>query len=141
MRIRPIADGDVDAVVTLWGACGLTRPWNAPHDDIALARKTPQCEIFVGTDHDATVASVLVGSDGHRGWIYYLAVDPDRQKDGLGSEVMAHGEKWLRELGVPKVELMIRPENDAVRQFYERIGYSVEDRVVMSRWFDGREGS
>jgi len=93
MRIRPIADVDVDAVVTLWGVCGLTRPWNAPHDDITLARKTPQCEIFVGTNNDAIVASVLLGSDGHRCWIYYLGVDPDHQIDGLGREIMAHGEK------------------------------------------------
>jgi len=114
---------------------------NAPHDDIALARKTPQCEIFVGTDNDAIVASVLVGSDGHRCWIYYLAVEPDRQTDGLGREIMAHGEKWLRELGIPKVALMIRLENVAVRQLYERIGYSVEDRIVMSRRVDGREGN
>jgi ribosomal protein S18 acetylase RimI-like enzyme len=141
MRIRPIADEDVDAVVALWGACGLTRPWNAPYDDIALARETPQCEIFVGLDNDTIVASVLCGSDGHRGWIYYLAVNPDRQKDGLGREIMAHGEGWLRNLGVPKIELMIRPENDTVRQFYERIGYAVEDRIIMSRWVDGRKGS
>ena len=52
---------------------------------------------------------------------------------------MAHGEEWLRSLGVPKVELMIRPENDVVRQIYERIGYEVEDRIVMSRWIDGRQ--
>ena len=114
---------------------------NAPHDDIALARKTPQCAIFVATDNDAIVASVLVGSDVYRCWIYYLAVDPDRQTDGLDREIMAHGEKWLQELGVPKFELMIRPENDAVRQLYERIEYSVEDRIVMSRWVDGQEGS
>jgi len=139
MRIRAIEDGDVEDVVALWDACDLTRPWNAPHDDIALARATPQCEIFVGLDGEDVVASVLCGNDGHRGWIYYLAVTPDRQKDGLGREIMAHGEAWLRSLSVPKVELMIRPENEAVRRFYERIGYAVEDRIVMSRWIDGRE--
>ena len=139
MRIRAIEDGDVEDVVALWDACGLTRPWNAPHDDIALARATPQSKIFVGMDNGEIVASVLCGNDGHRGWIYYLAVAPERQKDGLGREIMAHGEEWLRSLGVPKVELMIRPENDVVRQFYERIGYEVEDQIVMSRWIDGRQ--
>ena len=139
MLTRPIRDGDEDSVVALWGACGLTRPWNAPHDDITLARKTPQAEIFVGIIEDEIVASVLCGSDGHRGWVYYLAVAPRHQKDGLGGKIMAHGEAWLRDIGVPKVELMIRPENVAVRQFYERIGYAVEDRIVMSRWVDGRE--
>jgi ribosomal protein S18 acetylase RimI-like enzyme len=141
MEIRPIAEGDDDSIVALWNACGLTRPWNAPHDDIDLVRRTPQSEIFLGFDKGQLVASILCGSDGHRGWIYYLAVAPDRQKDGFGREIMAYGEQWLRSLGVPKVELMIRPENDAVRAFYERIGYEVEDRIVMSRWIDGREGS
>ena len=85
------------------------------------------------------VASVLCSNDGQRGWIYYLAVAPERQKDGLRREIMAHGEEWLRSLGVPRVELMLRPENDVVRQFYERIGYEVEDQIVMSRWIDGMQ--
>ncbi|MEC8175407.1 MAG: GNAT family N-acetyltransferase [Pseudomonadota bacterium] len=84
------------------------------------------------------VASVLCSNDGHRGWIYYLAVAPDRQKDGLRREITAHGEEWLRSLGVPRVELTLRPEKSVVRQFYERIGYEVEDQIVMSRWIDGR---
>ena len=85
------------------------------------------------------VASVLCSNDGHHVWIYYLAVAPERQKDGLRREIMAHGEELLRSLGVPRVELILRPEDDVVRQFYERIGYEVEDRIVMSRWIDGRE--
>jgi ribosomal protein S18 acetylase RimI-like enzyme len=141
MEIRSITEEDDDSIVALWNACGLTRPWNAPYDDIDLVRRTPQSEIFLGLDNGQLVASVLCGSDGHRGWIYYLAVAPDRQKAGLGREIIAYGEQWLRSLGVPKVELMIRPENDSVRAFYESIGYAVEDRIVMSRWIDGREGS
>ena len=85
------------------------------------------------------VASVLCSNDGHRVWIYYLAVAPERQKDGLRREIMAHGEELLRSLGVPRAELMLRPEDDVVRQFYERIGYEVKDQIVMSRWIDGRE--
>ena len=85
------------------------------------------------------VASVLCNNDVHRVWIYYLAVAPERQKDGLRREIMAHGEELLRSLGVPRVELMLRPEDDVVRQFYERIGYEVEDQIVMSRWIDGRQ--
>ena len=85
-----------------------------------------------------TIASVLCSNDGHRGWICYLAVAPERQKDGLRREIIAHGEERLRSLGVPKVELMLRSENDVVRQFYERIGYEVEDQIVLSRWIDGR---
>ena len=133
MLIRAITDGDEDRVVDLWEACGLTRPGKAPRDYIALARKSPQAEIFVGILDDEIVASALCGSDGHRGWVYYLAVTPKHQKDGLGAKMMAHGEIWLRDMGVSKVELMIRPENKAVREVYERIEYAVEDRIVMSR--------
>ena len=85
------------------------------------------------------VANVICSNDGHRVWIYYLAVAPERQKDGLRREIMAHGEELLRSLGVPRVELMLRPEDDVVRQFYERIGYEVEDQIVMSRWIDGMQ--
>ena len=141
MEIRPIEDGDEDGVVTLWTACSLTRPWNAPYDDIALARRAPQSEIFICLTDANIVASVLCGSDGHRGWVYYLAVDPKRRQDGIGRRMMAHGEAWLRKLGIPKVELMIRPENETVRGFYEAIGYGVDERIVMSRWIDGREAA
>lgn len=139
MNIRPIADGDEDGVVELWEACGLLRPWNAPFDDIALARRTAHCEIFVGEDNGKIVATTLVGSDGHRGWLYYVAVFPERRGENLGQAIVAHAEDWLKEIGIPKVELMIRPENDGVRAFYESIGYEVEPRIVMSRWLDEQD--
>jgi ribosomal protein S18 acetylase RimI-like enzyme len=77
---------------------------------------------------------VLCGNDGHRGWVYYVAVSPDRQRENLGRAIMAHAESWLRELGVAKVELMIRESNDAVARFYESLGYETEPRIIMSRW-------
>jgi len=119
MQIRPIRDGDEAAVVDLWRRCDLVRPWNDPNGDIAFARKTPETEIFIGVIGDTIVASVLCGNDGHRGWVYYVAVAPDRQRENLGREIMVHAENWLRELGVAKVELMIRESNDAVLRFAE----------------------
>ena len=92
MRKRAIADEDVVEVVALWGACGLPRPSNAPHNDISLARNTPQCKIFISSKNNTIVAIVLVGSDDHRGCLYYLTVDPDGRKDGLRLEIMANGE-------------------------------------------------
>ena len=71
-KIRPFADGDRDALVALWEACGLTTPWNDPDEDIALLRETPTSEIFVGERDGRLIASACVGYDGHRGWIYYL---------------------------------------------------------------------
>ena len=139
MNIRPIADGDEDGVVDLWEACGLLRPWNAPLDDIALARRTADCEIFIGEDDGKIIASALAGSDGHRGWLYYVAVSTERRGENLGTAMVAHAEAWFRNIGILKVELMIRPENEGVRAFYESIGYVVEPRVVMSRWLIGQD--
>lgn len=134
MKIRPVRDGDEAALADLWQRCGLTRPWNDPAEDIAFARRTPQAEIFVGERNDAIVASVMCGHDGHRGWVYYLAVSPECQGYGLGRAMMAQAEDWLRALGVPKLELMIRDTNGAVAEFYGTLGYKREPVIVMSRW-------
>ena len=138
LEIRAYRELDEAAVVALWRACELLRPWNDPGADIALCRKTPASELFVasagGGDGDALWATIMCGSDGHRGWLYYLAVDPSRRRVGVASSMVQHAEQWLEERGIRKVELMIRPENDTVRSFYEYVGYAVEPRVVMSRW-------
>lgn len=138
-QIRPYAERDRDAVVALWQVCGLLRAWNDPLEDIALCLRSPGARLFVasGADDDGTGglrATIMCGSDGHRGWLYYLAVDPTRRREGLARRMVRHAEDWLAGCGIRKVELMIRPENDAVRAFYERVGYEVEPRLVMSRW-------
>jgi ribosomal protein S18 acetylase RimI-like enzyme len=138
LSIAPIEDGDVDAVVSLWQRCGLTRPWNEPAADIALARKDSNATILIGRDGETIVATALVGHDGHRGWVYYVAVDPARQKKGFGRVIMAAAEDWLRRTGIEKVQLLVRPENTAVRAFYESIGYGEQPRVMFAKWLDGR---
>jgi ribosomal protein S18 acetylase RimI-like enzyme len=138
LSIAPIEDGDVDAVVGLWERCGLTRPWNEPAADIALARKDSNATILIGRDGETIVATALVGHDGHRGWVYYVAVDPIRQKKGFGRVIMAAAEDWLRQTGIEKVQLLVRPENTAVRAFYESIGYGEQPRVMFAKWLDGR---
>ena len=137
-RIREIADGDVDAVVALWQACGLTRPWNDPASDIALARRNANSTVLVGRANGALVATAMVGHDGHRGWVYYVAVDPASQKQGLGRAIMAAAEQWLRAAGLPKLQLMVRRENAKAGAFYRSIGYEESDTVVYARWIDGR---
>lgn len=134
MDIRPIRDGDETALADLWTRCGLVRPWNDPFSDIAFARQTPQAEIFVGLLAGDIVASVMCGHDGHRGWVYYLAVSPDCQGENLGRAMMTCAEEHLRALGVPKLELMIRETNAEVVQFYEALDYQTEPVIVMSRW-------
>ena len=112
--IRPYRDADEGAVIALWQDCGLTRPWNPPAADIALLRGSGHGEILVATQEDGVIGSVMVGHDGHRGWIYYLAVAPSHRRVGLGGRLMRAAEAWLQERGIRKVELMIRNTNTEV---------------------------
>ncbi len=137
--IRPIRDGDKEAVAKLWRVCGLVRPWNDPLRDIESARANASSDIFVAVSEEGggIAGSVMAGYEGHRGWVYYVAVAQEHRSQGLGERLMRHAEAWLASAGAPKVMLMIREENEAVRRFYEAIGYEVEERTVMSRWTDG----
>jgi ribosomal protein S18 acetylase RimI-like enzyme len=138
LDISPLDDADIDAVVSLWERCGLTRPWNDPRADIAFARRGASSAILVGKSDNAVIATVMVGHDGHRGWFYYVAVDPERQGQGLGRAIMAAGEDWLRAQGVEKAQLIVRAGNEKVRAFYEALGYGEQPRVLFGRWLDGR---
>lgn len=138
LAIADIADADVEAVIALWQRCGLTRPWNDPASDIALARRNANSTVLVGRANGAILATAMVGHDGHRGWVYYVAVDPASQKQGLGRAIMAAAEQWLRAAGLPKLQLMVRRENAKAGAFYRSIGYEESDTVVYARWIDGR---
>jgi ribosomal protein S18 acetylase RimI-like enzyme len=139
LAIDDAADADIDAIVALWRSCGLVRDWNDPASDIARARAGANSAILVGRDHGAIVGSVMVGHDGHRGWFYYLAVAPDAQRRGHGRALVEAAERWLAARGIEKAMLMIRPDNAAVRAFYERLGYFDQPRTVLARWLDGRD--
>ena len=139
LDIMTVTDGDIDALIALWTSCDLVRPWNDSESDIALARQYMNSEILVGRQDGKIVASVQVGHDGHRGWLYYLAVYPVLHKSGYGRIMVAAAEDWLQDRGIPKVQLMVRAENTGARSFYEKIGYSMAERVNYARWLDGRE--
>ncbi len=139
LTIAPIGDGDVADVIALWQRCGLTRPWNDPASDIALARKGENAAMLAGRDNSGIVASVLVGHDGHRGWVYYVAVDPDCRHKGYGRVIMDAAEHWLRLRGIEKLQLMVRPDNSQVQAFYRSLGYLEQERIIYAKWLDGRE--
>jgi ribosomal protein S18 acetylase RimI-like enzyme len=139
LAITPIQDSDVAGVVALWHACGLTRPWNDPASDIALARKGSNAAVLIGRDDSAIVATVLVGHDGHRGWVYYLAVSPDHRHKGYGRIMMETAERWLRERDIEKLQLLVRPDNTGVKDFYQSLGYGMQERIIYAKWLDGRE--
>ena len=139
LAVAPIEDADIADVIALWQRCGLTRPWNDPAADIALARKGPNAAILVGRDGSGIVASVLVGHDGHRGWVYYVTVDPDRRHEGFGRAIMNAAEDWLRARGILKLQLMVRKDNAKVHAFYQSIGYYNQETVTFAKWLDGRD--
>jgi ribosomal protein S18 acetylase RimI-like enzyme len=139
LAIADIADGDVATVIALWQACGLTRPWNDPASDIALARRGPNSAILIGRDGGAIVATAMVGHDGHRGWVYYVATDPDLRGKGYGRAIMNAAEDWLRAAGIPKLQLLVRPENAGVAAFYQSIGFGEQQILFFTKWLDGRE--
>ncbi len=161
MRIRPYQPGDLAGLVALWEACGLTRPWNDPATDIAFCVASPTAALLVGWDEpardaqaagaaatgatrtapDKPIASVMVGHDGHRGWVYYVAVDPTQQGKGLGAQLMAEAEAWLKARGAPKLHLMVRSTNAQAIGFYERLGYQTEPVATMSKWLRTPTGS
>jgi ribosomal protein S18 acetylase RimI-like enzyme len=137
--ISSIEDSDLPEVIQLWRRAGLVREWNDPTDDIALARKDSNSTILLGRDDGVLVASVLVGHDGHRGWVYYVSVDPDHRFKGYGRDIMTAAEDWLRARGIAKLQLMVRGENAKVHAFYESLGYYDQKRVTFAKWLDGRD--
>ena len=133
MQIRPYRPADESTVVALWQACGLTRPWNDPHRDIAR-KLTEQPELFlVGEVDGHVVATAMIGFDGHRGWVYYLAVAPACQGRGYGRMLMARAEALLIERGCPKINLQVREGNDAVMAFYAKLGYGRDAAVSLGK--------
>jgi ribosomal protein S18 acetylase RimI-like enzyme len=132
-EIRSFRPEDEDAVVALWEACGLTRPWNDPHRDIER-KQSVQADLFlVASTGDDLVGSVMAGYDGHRGWVNYLAVAPSHRRHGLGRRLMEEAEARLTAAGCPKLNLQIRVDNSAAVGFYEAIGYRVDEVVSLGK--------
>jgi hypothetical protein len=133
IKIRPAEDADTEALVALWEACGLTRPWNDPRQDIAFARSGPASDVLVAAEAGRIVASAMVGHDGHRGAVYYVSADPAMRGQGLGRLIMGAAEAWLVERGVWKLNLLVRKTNAGVVGFYEGMGYKEDGSVQLGK--------
>lgn len=133
MKIRPFEIADEEAVIDLWHRCDLLRPWNDPRKDIRRKLAVRPDLFLVGVVDGEIVATVMVGYEGHRGWINYLAVSPDHRRKGLGRRMMEEAERLLREAGCPKINLQVREGNEAVIEFYKKLGYSVDKVVSMGK--------
>jgi ribosomal protein S18 acetylase RimI-like enzyme len=136
ISFRDIQEKDEESVVTLWKGCELTRDWNDPYKDIKFARDSKASTVLVGIVEGRLVASVMVGHDGHRGVLYYLAVDPAFQKRGFGKAAVVAAEAWLRERGVWKINLMVRSENEKAGRFYEHLGYQINPVASFGKRLD-----
>ncbi len=132
--IRDASPEDEESVVALWHACGLVTSYNDPAADFRFARSGPSSSVLIGEDETGRIAgTVMVGHDGHRGWLYYVATDPAQRRQGVGREMVQAGEEWLRKRGVVKVQLLVRETNTQVVSFYERLGFEVTPRVVLAK--------
>jgi len=131
--IRSYQASDESAVIELWHRCNLVVPQNEPKKDIEMKRKVQPDLFFVGTIGNRIVATVMAGYDGHRGWIYYLAVDPDCQRQQIGRRMMEKAESALKNRGCPKINLQVRTSNQAVISFYERLGFSNDDVIGLGK--------
>jgi len=134
MYIRELAAVDREAATALWAEAGLTRPWSDPGADFDRALGGSTSCVLGAFDDDRLAATVMVGQDGHRGWAYYLAVSPTRRRAGLGRRVMDEAERWLRDQGAVKVNLMVRHSNAEALGFYQQLGYRDAAVTVLTRW-------
>lgn len=133
IAIRPFQSQDTAQVIALWQRCGLVHPQNDPRKDILRKTKVRPDLFLVGSCDGQIVASVMVGYEGHRGWINYLAVSPDHQKKGYGRLIMEEAERLLSAEGCPKINLQVRTSNSAVLAFYKAIGYGRDDVVSLGK--------
>ncbi len=139
VTIRPAREADEPAVIALWRACGLVVPYNDPSTDFRFARAKPASDVLVAVSDGHIAGSVMVGHEGHRGWLYYVAADPGLRGQGIGKAVVTAAEQWLKERGVPKAMLLVRDTNTQVQGFYERLGFETSPRVVMQKWLEPKD--
>ena len=131
--IRSYQTADQSAVIDLWHRCNLVVPQNDPRKDIEMKCKVQPDLFFVGSVSGRIVATAIAGYDGHRGWVYYLAVDPDYQRQHIGRRMMEKVESELQKRGCPKINLQVRTSNQAVISFYQRLGFSHDDVIGLGK--------
>ncbi len=135
LKIRSAHISDEPWVVDLWRACNLVASYNDPGVDFRFAIAGGCSDVLVGeTEGGRICGSVMVGHDGHRGWLYYVAADPGSRGIGYGRQMVQAGEAWLRERGIVRVQLLVRETNAKVIAFYEHLGFEVMPRTIMAKW-------
>ncbi|MEB3754603.1 GNAT family acetyltransferase [Acinetobacter sp. MD2(2019)] len=131
--IRPFQETDIEDLIGLWEACGLSRPWNNPEVDIFRKAQQNDHLFLIAVKDEKLIASVMGGYDGHRGWMHYLAVHPQQQRLGVATALIQQIEKRLIAMGCPKVQLLVRQENLSILNFYDQLGYEEVDAVCVGK--------
>jgi len=132
-EIGHLAANEAAAAAALWEEAGLVRSWNDPQADIAAALACPTATILAARDAGCVVGTVMAGYDGHRGWLYYVAVAAEQRGAGLGRALVEAAEQWLIAQGARVIRLMVRAENVAVTRFYAALGYEDGEMIVMGK--------
>ena len=135
MNIETANIQDIPTIIKLWERANLLISYNDPETDIKAALSTPTSTLLVAKIDGKIIGTAMTGYDGHRGWVYYVAVEPEHQKQGYGKKMIEAAESWLKSLGVHKVHLLIRKNNSIVQSFYHKIGYENIDVIVMKKTF------
>ena len=141
LHIRPYRASDEAAVIALWTACNLVVSHNNPRKDIARKLQVNPEWFLIGEQDGQIVATCMVGYEGHRGWINYLAVSPSVQRRGLASQMMEEAEKILSKAGCPKINLQIRSTNLQVIEFYKSLGFKIDEVTGMGKRLESDEAA
>jgi len=131
--LRPAETADCDAVTALWQACGLVVPANDPRAEFHLARGAAASDILLAVDGPRVLGSAMIGHDGHRGWLYYLATAPNARGHGIARALIARAEAWLTDRRIPKLQLLVRSTNTGVIGLYESLGFARHPVLVMQK--------
>lgn len=133
MIVRSFREEDRQAVVALWEQSGLIVPWNDPAADIDR-KLSVQPELFVvGTESGRLIGTAMGGYDGHRGWIYYLAIEPGSRGRGWGRRLVEAVSERLQRKGCVKVNIMVRAANRQVADFYRRLGFKTDEVICLGK--------
>jgi len=134
LEIRPYREDDEAAVAALWREIFPDAPaHNQPERDIWRKLEVQRELFLVATEGEELVGTAMAGYDGHRGWLYYLAVHPDFRRRGIGETLIGRVEAGLAAIGCPKVNLQVRADNIGAVAFYRRLGFDIEERVSMGK--------
>jgi ribosomal protein S18 acetylase RimI-like enzyme len=138
LTIRPFQEKDEPQVIALWKrAFPDDPPWNDPHQDIQRKLRIQRELFLVGELAGRVTATVMAGFDGHRGWVYLVAVAPECRQRGFGRAMLKEAERRLRAMGCTKINLQVRASNKGVVAFYQKLGYAVEERISMGKRLPG----